>query len=123
MVYPLTLYSPFIGFYFFNGLMCVLQVLHIFWAGLILRMVIKFLPGNVRTTTLSFPYHAVHRQPEPMNVLCFFLQDIVEDERSDKEETESDEDEDVDHELRKKRANGHMRNGHTPLNNNHSKRD
>ncbi|GAA6227262.1 ceramide synthase 2-like [Lates japonicus] len=72
-VYPLTLYPPFIGFYFFNGLLCVLQILHIFWAALILRMVVKFLPGN----------------------------DIVEDERSDKEETES-EDEDEDRERREK---------------------
>lgn len=46
-VYPLTLYPPFLGFYFFNGLMFVLQALHIFWAALIIRMVIKFLPGNV----------------------------------------------------------------------------
>lgn len=46
-VYPLTLYPPFFGFYFFNGLMFVLQALHIFWAALILRMVVKFLPGNV----------------------------------------------------------------------------
>uniref|UniRef100_A0A3Q4HHW9 Ceramide synthase 2a n=1 Tax=Neolamprologus brichardi TaxID=32507 RepID=A0A3Q4HHW9_NEOBR len=93
-VYPLSLYSPFFGFYFFNGLMCVLQVLHIFWAVLILRMVVKFLPGN----------------------------DIVEDERSDKEETESD-DEDGDCERREKSRNGHVQNGHTVLNNNHSKRD
>uniref|UniRef100_A0A3B4V6W1 Ceramide synthase 2a n=1 Tax=Seriola dumerili TaxID=41447 RepID=A0A3B4V6W1_SERDU len=92
-VYPLTLYPPFLGFYFFNGLMFVLQILHIFWAALILRMVIKFLPGN----------------------------DIVEDERSDKEETES-EDEDDDHERREKSKNGHMQNGHTPHNNNHRKR-
>lgn len=48
LVYPLGLYQPFFGFYFFNGLMCVLQVLQIFWAGLILRMVVKFLPGNVK---------------------------------------------------------------------------
>lgn len=54
LVYPLTLYSPFLGFYFFNGLMLVLQVLHIFWAVLILRMVIKFLPGNVWTATFNF---------------------------------------------------------------------
>ncbi|XP_075995321.1 ceramide synthase 2a isoform X2 [Genypterus blacodes] len=46
-VYPLTLYRPFLGFYFFNGLLLVLQALHVFWAALILRMVVKFLPGNV----------------------------------------------------------------------------
>ncbi|KAM3857935.1 ceramide synthase 2-like [Diretmus argenteus] len=94
LVYPLTLYPPFLGFCFFNGLMLVLQCLHIFWAALILRMVVKFLPGN----------------------------DIVEDERSDKEETES-EDEDDDREGRGKSKNGHVQNGHTPLNNNHNKMD
>lgn len=55
LVYPLTLYQPFFGFYFFNGLMCVLQVLQIFWAVLILRMVVKFLPGNVRSATFNCP--------------------------------------------------------------------
>ncbi|KAM4630879.1 ceramide synthase 2a [Polymixia lowei] len=92
LVYPLTLYSPFLGFYFFNGLMIVLQFLHIFWAALIVRMVFKFLPGN----------------------------HIVEDERSDKEETES-ENEGDDNERIEKSKNGHVQNGHTPLNNNHSK--
>ncbi|XP_047239927.1 ceramide synthase 2a [Girardinichthys multiradiatus] len=92
-VYPLTLYSTFFGFYFFNGLLVVLLVLHIFWTGLILRMVIKFLPGN----------------------------DIVEDERSDKEETESDDEDDG--EQRQKPKNGHMQNGHAVLNNNHRKTD
>lgn len=60
-VYPLTLYPPFLGFYFFNGLMFVLQILHIFWAALILRMVVKFLPGNVRSSTRShfFPLFAL----------------------------------------------------------------
>lgn len=53
-VYPLTLYPPFFGFYFFNGLMIVLLCLHIFWAGLILRMVIKFLPGNVRAADFKW---------------------------------------------------------------------
>ncbi|XP_061598202.1 ceramide synthase 2a isoform X2 [Cololabis saira] len=93
-VYPLSLYRPFLGFYFFNGLMVVLQILHVFWAALILRMVVKFLPGN----------------------------DIVEDERSDKEETESD-DEDESHMHKEKSKNGHVQNGHTVLNNNHSKMD
>uniref|UniRef100_A0A3B4Z7K5 Ceramide synthase 2-like n=1 Tax=Stegastes partitus TaxID=144197 RepID=A0A3B4Z7K5_9TELE len=88
-VYPLTLYPPFIGFYFFNGLLLVLQVLHIFWAALILRMVIKFLPGN----------------------------DIVEDERSDKEESESEDEEDERREKSKNGhvQNGHalLNNNHS----------
>ncbi|KAM4550153.1 ceramide synthase 2a [Fundulus diaphanus] len=92
-VYPLTIYSTFFGFYFFNGLLVVLLVLHIFWTVLILRMVVKFLPGN----------------------------DIVEDERSDKEETDSDDEDDG--EQRKKPKNGHMQNGHSVLNNNHRKMD
>uniref|UniRef100_A0A8C5DBN2 Ceramide synthase 2-like n=1 Tax=Gouania willdenowi TaxID=441366 RepID=A0A8C5DBN2_GOUWI len=51
-VYPLTVYRPFFGFYFFNGLLFVLILLHMFWAALILRMVVKFLPGNVRKRLL-----------------------------------------------------------------------
>nr|XP_057904020.1 ceramide synthase 2-like [Doryrhamphus excisus] len=95
LVYPLSLYKPFFGFYFFNGLLLVLLTLHIFWAVLIVRMVIKFLPGN----------------------------DIVEDERSDKEETES-EDEDVSGERNGTVKNGHVLNGHShTLNNNRSKTD
>ncbi|KAM6959143.1 ceramide synthase 2a [Aplochiton taeniatus] len=89
-VYPVTLYPPFFIYYLFNGLLFVLQCLHIFWAGLILRMVVKFLPQN----------------------------DIVEDERSDKEETESEE-EDEDQEKNEKSQNGHVQNGHTALNNNY----
>lgn len=54
MVYPLSLYPTFFGYYFFNGLMCTLQLLHIFWAALIVRMVIKFLPGNVGAVVLGF---------------------------------------------------------------------
>ncbi|XP_008330171.1 ceramide synthase 2a isoform X2 [Cynoglossus semilaevis] len=93
LVLPLGRYSTFPTFYFFNGLMLVLQALHIFWAILILRMVIKFLPGN----------------------------DIVEDERSDKEEMES-EDDSVKPKLREKPKNGHTQNGFSPLNNNHRRR-
>lgn len=125
-VYPLTLYPPFFGFYFFNGLMFVLQALHVFWAGLILRMVIKFLPGNVRTTTFEcFTVFISRAMVQFLFIYLFFFkfwQDIVEDERSDKEETES-EDEDDEHEQREKSKNGHVQNGHTVLNNNHRKTD
>lgn len=135
LVYPLSLYPLFLGFYFFNGLMLVLQALHIFWAVLILRMAIKFLPGNVWTATGNFPSDMPHNtSPQSstgahlMFEWCLFpRQDIVEDERSDKEETESDEDaNDEPRALKstsKKSKNGHVRNGHTHLNNNHSKAD
>ncbi|XP_031643230.1 ceramide synthase 2 [Oncorhynchus kisutch] len=59
-IYPMTMYSPFFGYYFLNFLMMVLQCLHIFWAILILRMAVRFLSSDEK----------------------------VEDERSDKEETD-----------------------------------
>lgn len=135
-IYPRTIYPPFLGFYFFNGLMFLLQALHIFWAGLILRMVIKFLPGNVWTAAFNFPSIRPTTLSPRNQQLCTFdgcfaflvwhftWQDIVEDERSDKEETETDEDGGDNRERMEKCKNGHVQNGHTPpLNNNHSKRD
>lgn len=47
LVYPLELYPAFFGYYFFNFMMGVLQLLHIFWAYLILRMAHKFITGKV----------------------------------------------------------------------------
>ncbi|CAB1334537.1 unnamed protein product, partial [Coregonus sp. 'balchen'] len=73
-VYPLTMYSPFFGYYFLNVLMMVLQCLHIFWAILILRMAVRFLSSDEK----------------------------VEDERSDKEET--DESGEEEEEVKKKGA-------------------
>ncbi|XP_048845039.1 ceramide synthase 2-like [Brienomyrus brachyistius] len=43
LILSMDQFQPFFGFYFFNGLLLVLQGLHIFWAWLILRMVYKFL--------------------------------------------------------------------------------
>lgn len=54
-VYPVTIYAPFFGYYFFNGLLLVLQCLHVFWFLLILRMAIKFLPGNVSPSSILAP--------------------------------------------------------------------
>lgn len=48
LVLSMESFEPFAGYYFFNVLLMVLQALHIFWAGLILRMVYKFLGGKVR---------------------------------------------------------------------------
>ncbi|KAG8557507.1 hypothetical protein GDO81_016645, partial [Engystomops pustulosus] len=46
-VYPLEIYPPFFGYYFFNVMLWVLQCLHIFWAYLILGMAHKFLTGKL----------------------------------------------------------------------------
>uniref|UniRef100_A0A7N5JEH4 sphingosine N-acyltransferase n=1 Tax=Ailuropoda melanoleuca TaxID=9646 RepID=A0A7N5JEH4_AILME len=88
VVYPLELYPAFFGYYFFNCMMGVLQLLHIFWAYLILRMAHKFVTGK-----------------------------LVEDERSDREETESSEGEEaVAGGGAKSRP---LANGHPVLSNNH----
>uniref|UniRef100_A0A3B3DSF7 Ceramide synthase 2-like n=1 Tax=Oryzias melastigma TaxID=30732 RepID=A0A3B3DSF7_ORYME len=47
LLLSMEVFEPFVGYYFFNILLMVLQVLHIFWAGLILRMVFKFLKGKL----------------------------------------------------------------------------
>uniref|UniRef100_A0A671RCG3 Ceramide synthase 2-like n=1 Tax=Sinocyclocheilus anshuiensis TaxID=1608454 RepID=A0A671RCG3_9TELE len=43
LVLSMEVFEPFIGYYIFNALLLVLQVLHIYWAYLILRMIYKFL--------------------------------------------------------------------------------
>lgn len=45
-------------------------------------------------------------------------QNIVEDERSDREETDTEDDE----EEQEDRKNGPVQNGHSPLNNNHHRK-
>uniref|UniRef100_A0A3B5A1H9 Ceramide synthase 2-like n=1 Tax=Stegastes partitus TaxID=144197 RepID=A0A3B5A1H9_9TELE len=47
LILSMEVFEPFAGYYFFNILLMVLQGLHIFWAGLILRMVYKFLKGKL----------------------------------------------------------------------------
>ncbi|XP_053478401.1 ceramide synthase 2 isoform X2 [Ictalurus furcatus] len=82
-VYPLEQFQPFFGYYFFNGMLVVLLLLHVFWASLILRMVIKLMFGEMKG-----------------------------DERSDEEEEES-QDEAQNHKIKRcdSSANG-LSNGH-----------
>lgn len=56
-VYPVTIYEPFFGYYFFNGLLMVLQCLHIFWAVLIIRIAVRFLTSNVRNWRVILNHH------------------------------------------------------------------
>uniref|UniRef100_H3ARQ4 Ceramide synthase 2 n=1 Tax=Latimeria chalumnae TaxID=7897 RepID=H3ARQ4_LATCH len=87
-IYPLDLYPAFFGYYFFNLVLVVLQFLHCFWAYLIIRMACKFLTGKG-----------------------------VEDERSDREESDLPDEEDEG------MKNGPVSNGHPVMNNNHRKTD
>ncbi|XP_051552947.1 ceramide synthase 2-like [Myxocyprinus asiaticus] len=43
LVLSMEMFEPFMGYYFFNVLLLVLQALHIYWAYLIFRMIYKFL--------------------------------------------------------------------------------
>lgn len=81
-VYPLDQFEPFFGYYFFNVMLVVLLLLHMFWASLILRMVKKFLFGKLKG-----------------------------DERSDEEEDEEGSDEDYKHTYSNGSVNG-LSNGH-----------
>ncbi|KAF7703184.1 ceramide synthase 2 [Silurus meridionalis] len=79
-VYPPDFYPVFFGYYFFNAMLVILLMLHVFWAYLILRMVKKFLFGS-----------------------------LTKDERSDNEEEEDDEEENSmpeDHDGHPKATNG-----------------
>ncbi|KAM4573855.1 ceramide synthase 2 [Odontesthes bonariensis] len=42
-VYPVEFYPPFFGYYFFNIMLLVLQILHVYWAILISRMLFKLI--------------------------------------------------------------------------------
>ncbi|XP_053155830.1 ceramide synthase 4-like isoform X2 [Hemicordylus capensis] len=41
--YSMEIYQPFLGYYLMNGLLMVLQLLHIFWSCMIIHMVYRFL--------------------------------------------------------------------------------
>uniref|UniRef100_A0A9J7ZFU3 Ceramide synthase 3b n=1 Tax=Cyprinus carpio carpio TaxID=630221 RepID=A0A9J7ZFU3_CYPCA len=81
-VYPLDQFEPFFGYYFFNVMLVVLLLLHVFWASLILRMVKKFIFGKLKG-----------------------------DERSDEEEDEEGSEEDYTHTYSNGSGNG-LSNGH-----------
>uniref|UniRef100_A0A3Q3J283 Ceramide synthase 2b n=1 Tax=Monopterus albus TaxID=43700 RepID=A0A3Q3J283_MONAL len=71
-VYPVTIYEPFFGYYFFNGLLMILQCLHIFWAVFIIRIAIRFLTDSAK----------------------------VNDDRSDKDETDDSEEEEEEEKMK-----------------------
>ncbi|XP_035489980.2 ceramide synthase 2-like [Scophthalmus maximus] len=64
LVLSMDVFEPFVGFYFFNVLLMVLQVLHIFWASLILRMVHKLLKGKLEKDERSDEESEVEEEEE-----------------------------------------------------------
>lgn len=73
LVLSMEVFEPFVGYYFFNVLLMVLQALHIFWAGLILRMVYKFLKGKVRIGSTANNKQQITGYPTPCKVAFMFL--------------------------------------------------
>lgn len=81
----MDVFPPYPGYYFLNGLLLVLQALHIFWAWLILRMVHKFVfLGKVSILSCKFINEAI---PQFSNKRVF---KVERDERSDEEEEEDE---------------------------------
>lgn len=70
-------FEPFAGYYFFNAMLMVLQALHIFWAWLILRMVYKFLKGNVRRAREPTRNTKIGR-PSVSDMCCFYFSIICQ---------------------------------------------
>ena len=46
-------FSPFLGYYIFNGLLFILQILHIIWFSLIAKMAIGMMRGKEVEDTRS----------------------------------------------------------------------
>ncbi|XP_077391196.1 ceramide synthase 2-like isoform X2 [Festucalex cinctus] len=66
LVLSLDFFEPFFGYYFFNALLLVLQVLHVFWAYLILRMICKFMfKGKVERDVRSDEESEADEEEEP----------------------------------------------------------
>lgn len=51
-VYPIELFAPFFGYYFFNVMLLVLQMLHFYWAALISRMLYKCIFNKVLCSSI-----------------------------------------------------------------------
>lgn len=70
-VYPLDDFPPFFGYYFFNVMLTVLLVLHVYWAFLILRMFYKLLSGKVRSSLFCACLSPSNSLRTRLFVFCF----------------------------------------------------
>ncbi|XP_037537677.1 ceramide synthase 2-like [Nematolebias whitei] len=64
LLLSMEVFQPFPGYYLLNVLLLVLQVLHVFWAGLILRMLYKFLKGKLEKDERSDEESAEEEEEE-----------------------------------------------------------
>lgn len=78
LVVSMEVFKPFPGYYFFNILLMVLQALHIYWAGLILRMIYKLLNGKVRKCSEAQKYYKNISDVRDLHVVtvngCYYLE-------------------------------------------------
>lgn len=115
-VYPLEEFDPFFGYYFFNVMLLVLQILHLYWAVLISRMLYKFIFSKVCFYVYVHSREAKKCMKTVQNSASYVsapLQ-LEGDDRSDEEEADSDSPKERNHKLShingsgaRGRANGH----------------
>lgn len=85
--------GPFFGYYFFNSLLMLLQLLHVFWSCLILRMIHSFTKkGQVGPREGGLACATSEPQLSPPTASSpFLVPQIEKDIRSDMEESDSSE--------------------------------
>lgn len=84
--------GPFFGYYFFNSLLTLLQLLHVFWSCLILRMIHSFMKkGQVGPGEGGLTGTALEPRPRPPAPRPPPVPQMEKDVRSDVEESDSSE--------------------------------
>uniref|UniRef100_A0A8C0BUW1 Ceramide synthase 4 n=1 Tax=Buteo japonicus TaxID=224669 RepID=A0A8C0BUW1_9AVES len=63
--YSMEIFQPFFGYYFMNGLLIILQLLHVFWSCLIIHMVYKFILQGTVWIGFYSPVHYMGREGPP----------------------------------------------------------
>ena len=63
--------EPFYAYYFFNGLLIILQILHIIWTVMIARIAISFLGGKVGVSKQF--YAPTFKKLKVISVACSFV--------------------------------------------------
>uniref|UniRef100_A0A8B9MDS7 TLC domain-containing protein n=1 Tax=Accipiter nisus TaxID=211598 RepID=A0A8B9MDS7_9AVES len=76
--YSMEIFQPFFGYYFMNGLLIILQLLHVFWSCLIIHMVYKFILQGTVWISFYSPVHHMGREGR-VHLGCLGAQEFIWD--------------------------------------------